>query len=193
MKEEWRYITGYYGVYMVSNTGKVRSIYRELKPSYNQKGYLGITLSNDGKRKRLAVHRLVLQAFKPFDNKLDVNHINGIKDDNRLENLESCTRKENIQHYFNKLDGKSGRIGKINLLHHSSKPFIMIDPKGKEHLFLSSGDMMRRLNISCGLLNVARNKELPYTFKGQMKDWVFVKWLTRPEAEAKLKQLESEE
>ena len=65
-------------------------------------GYLEVSLSNNGKSKRYLVHRLILASFNPVDNmdKLDVNHINGDKTDNRLSNLEWCTRSENVRHSY---------------------------------------------------------------------------------------------
>ena len=72
---------------------------RKLKPATDKDGYLRITLTNNGKRKSYCVHRLVARTFlKEYDDKLQVNHKNGIKNDNRLENLEMVTLQENIKH-----------------------------------------------------------------------------------------------
>ena len=72
---------------------------RKLKPANDKDGYLRITLTNNGKRKSYCVHRLVVRAFLDnYSDELQVNHINGIKKDNRIENLEMVTPQENIKH-----------------------------------------------------------------------------------------------
>jgi hypothetical protein len=88
--------------YEVSNTGLAKSLphYNTkgiiLKQSLNPCGYLYVHL---GRNKQCSVHRLVAQAFIPNPlNKRCINHINGIKTDNRVENLEWCTHKENERH-----------------------------------------------------------------------------------------------
>jgi len=112
MKETWKDIPGYEGLYQASNQGRIKSLPREwmtgrhkhkiehgeiiLKPSKDKRGYLRVTLQHNG-RKFYLLHRLVLQAFVGESN-LDCNHRNGIKSDNRLENLEWCTKSENQKH-----------------------------------------------------------------------------------------------
>lgn len=107
MKEIWKPIEGTNGKYEVSNTGKVRSLdYRnsgkakELRHELDKKGYIRIRIKNsDFPYKTIKVHREVAKAFIPNpDNKPQVNHINGIKTDNRAENLEWVTNQENATH-----------------------------------------------------------------------------------------------
>lgn len=116
MSEEWRPVVGYEGLYEVSNDGKVRSITRdrecgitgvhhyegrELSLSHDAYGYLQCALCDSGRIKKAKVHRLVASAFIPkVDGKNHVNHLNGVKDDNRVENLEWCDIAENNRHAY---------------------------------------------------------------------------------------------
>lgn len=101
MIEEFRDIPGYEGLYQVSNTGKIYSLKTNkfLKQRTSVKGYCLISLNIKSKKRNETVHRLVMLSFVG-PSKLHVNHINGIKTDNRLENLEYCTAKENNEHAF---------------------------------------------------------------------------------------------
>lgn len=128
INEVWKDIKGYEGIYQVSSMGKVRSINRIItyfNPIQNtykrtfvgkvlraglckKTGYLKVNLLNKTK----SVHRLVAEAFIPNpEYKKDVNHKNGKKTDNCVENLEWATRSENIQHSFKVLHRKAGGLG----------------------------------------------------------------------------------
>jgi len=101
--EKWKDIKGYEGHYQISSNGNVKSLKfnknRILKSPENRKGYLIVGLFKNGTGKIQRVQRLVAKHFIPNpDNKLCVNHKNGIKTNNRVENLEWVTNQENITH-----------------------------------------------------------------------------------------------
>jgi hypothetical protein len=109
--EIWRDIPGYEGRYQASNLGRIRSQQRGLlKPFINHNGYMVAPLTKEGEKVRTGAHRLVAQAFIPNpENKEQINHKNGIKTDNRVENLEWVTCSENNLHRRRVLNGGGGR------------------------------------------------------------------------------------
>ena len=105
LKEIWKDVIGYEGLYKVSNLGAVISLHREqervMKPAVATNGYHQIFLSKNGVRTLTRVHRIVAMAFLAnVENKPFVNHINGIKTDNNVLNLEWVTCSENGKHAF---------------------------------------------------------------------------------------------
>lgn len=95
--EEWKDIKDFIN-YQVSNLGRVRNKTRGniLSPNNNGSNYLSVQL---GKGKRRYIHRLVAQEFIPNSrNCKEINHINGNRMDNRINNIEWCTRQDNINH-----------------------------------------------------------------------------------------------
>lgn len=101
MREEWKDIKGYEGHYQVSNLGRVKSLKygkeKILKLGQDKDGYSSVVLSKKSKLSTKKVHRLVLGEFTPYST-LPVNHKDGNKRNNKLNNLEYCTHKENIRH-----------------------------------------------------------------------------------------------
>lgn len=129
MKEIWKDIVGYEGLYKVSNLGNVLSIPRQgthsnkeyfLKKIKTKKGYLNVTLMKESKSLYTGIHRLVAQAFIPNkENKPQVNHIDGNKENNSVNNLEWVTNKENMLHSWKiglRSKEKSYKYGKNNSL-----------------------------------------------------------------------------
>ena len=133
--EEWRDVEGFEGLYQVSNKGKVRSLDRTvttsrygkplsmtkrgkvLKTITDRRGYIGVQLSKEGKPYTFKVHRLVARAFLPNAEGLqEVNHIDGNKRNNDIQNLEWCTRGHNIRHAF-----RTGLIKKENMRSNAKK------------------------------------------------------------------------
>lgn len=143
--EMWKAIEGTNGRYEISNTGKVRSnnylghgTTKELKPWANG-GYKRVNMTIAGKKTNRLVHRLVAEAFIPNpENKPEVNHQDGNKHNNRADNLEWSTRKENLDH----ADATGLRDGSLAAILNSNKrlqrPIIATNVEtGEETLYPS--------------------------------------------------------
>ena len=111
--EIWKNIQGYEGIYMISNLGRVKSLSRFREIGYGRKqpikeiilkqyirdGYYTVTLNKNSKGKPFRVHRLIAQEFVPNPQGLEcVNHKDENRLNNRIENLEWCTRVYNLNY-----------------------------------------------------------------------------------------------
>lgn len=100
-EEQWKDIPGYEGRYKCSDMGNVQSLIslRPMSLTKDTNGYITVGLSKDSKCKKRWVHQLVLMTFiGPRPPQMEAAHLNGKRDDNRLENLRWCSRKENHAH-----------------------------------------------------------------------------------------------
>lgn len=121
--ERWLPIPGYEGLYEVSDSGRVRSLFsgRQLAVPLDRKGYPRLVL----KGKSWAVHRAVMAAFSPRDDwqQLQVNHKDGNRANNCIGNLEWCTASQNILHSYAVLNRKRPVVAKRGM-HHGARAVV---------------------------------------------------------------------
>ena len=185
MEEIWKEIKGYPN-YQVSNMGRIKRLstgyYRRtekiLKPQLQNNGYLHIKLSQKDKTKCILVHRLVAQVFIPNPNNLpQVNHINEDKTDNRVENLEWCDRKYNINYgngiskrvKTNKENGTYKKIGEINYKNFS-KSILQFS---KDNSFIRRWDCIMDVQRELGY----DNRQICSCLKNRQKTAKGFKWV----------------
>ncbi len=146
--------------------------------------YLQVCLCHKGKSKRFLVHRLVALAYiGNHDEKAYVNHIDGNKQNNSVENLEWSTPSENMKHSYHVLGNRGGCIpmlGKMGAEHNKSKGITIRTPDGEVLEFGSVREMKRATgyeNTSVTMMISTKKKELPYTFKrGKNKGMTVLKY-----------------
>jgi len=142
MQEIWKDIKGYEGYYQISNFGNVKSLKRKrynhrlqkiieistekfLKPFADKKGYLRIKLQSNTNKRTISIHKLVAQTFISNPNNYpQINHIDGVKTNNCVNNLEWCTCSYNVQEAFRLGLSKKGKN------HFRSKQVIQYDLNG---------------------------------------------------------------
>jgi hypothetical protein len=172
--EHWKPVPGFEADYEVSDTGRVKRTSRgphtrpglERKPGYCR-GYARFTLSSNGQRRIISAHKLVWEAFRgPVPEGMHINHINGVKDDNRLENLELATPSENMVHACHVLGYDAARNlpkqtagennGRAKLREADVLEIRRLRAAGEA----SYSEIMSRYSISSGLVSMIVNRKV---------------------------------
>jgi len=176
MEEIWKDIKGYEGFYQVSNQGRVKSMERDIlykdgsvkhrkerimKPR-NLRGYCAVDLHKDGNYKVVLIHRLVGEAFIPkVDGKDELDHINTIRSDNRVENLRWTTKKENQNNIITRKHKSSASTETAKLLRKyyekgqisRSRRIVQLDKQGNYiRSFWGAQEVEEVLGFDAGLI-----------------------------------------
>lgn len=174
----WTPVYNFEELYEINLIGQVKSLRSNtiITQRYNADGYLTVSLRDkDGKQTTKGIHRLLLETFAPVENmgSLTVNHINHIKDDNRLENLEWLTNAENVKEAYSAGLHK----GKHKGSHWNERPVVCIEtgeeyPSGAaaaQALGLASkgkvGEACKNKNKTCGGFHWRYKDETEVTVK----------------------------
>lgn len=162
-------VKGYEGLYKITDNGKVYSVRRKrfIYTSIDRYGYEQCLLFINGKSKTRKIHRLVAEAFIPNpENKPQINHKNGIRNDNRINNLEWCTNSENQIHSY-KFNNRIPSNGYVNKKTRSlpDKEYVLY----KGNKILAEGtikEIARKMNILPSTVKNYGNN----TWKNRMKN-----------------------
>lgn len=169
MEEQWKEIPEFNGAYQISSYGRLKSVERTVKHPQgscvlkekilsevvNKRGYIEYQITHNGNHYSRKAHRLVAEAFIPNVNNLpQVNHIDAVKTNNHVENLEWCDNQHNILHAYE--HGLNRRVHKIEQL----------DIDGKVvHVWQSSGEACRLAGYNRANIHAACKGKLK-TYKG---------------------------
>lgn len=155
--EQWKAIADSNGEYYISDNGRVKSYKRSkeriLKPTLTSHGYAAVKICANGKHKTHKIHRLVSLAFIPNpEQKGDVNHKDGNKANNHVDNLEWNTRKENVHHAW-----QTGLC--------ESKRWATIEIKSKPVIDVVTGTKYKSLINACKDINEPYSRHLMRIFQ----------------------------
>lgn len=179
MNELWKDVDGYEGLYQISNYGNIRrildtnrSLDRMLKIQHHSNGYQSIVLYKNNKGTNKLIHRLVAIAFIQNTNKCsEVNHIDGNKDNNHVDNLEWCTSSENKKHAYQTGLKKHWATGIYGGNNPKAKTVRMIDKKTNE-LVRTFGSLVDARNF----LGIKSSSGIVRCCKGELKSTKGYKW-----------------
>lgn len=161
MEEIWKDIKGYEGYYQISTEGRVKSLVRKgrlreciLRLILSNNTYFNVNLLRDRRKKSVLVHRLVAEAFiLNLENKSCVHHIDENKLNNKVENLEWCTHKENIDYSYRELkqeriDFKDENNGNVKLIEKQVCEIKNFDSFNKKEVKVCT-KCYEKLSITC--------------------------------------------
>lgn len=164
MEDIWAVVPGYEGIYEVSCSGRIRSLYREqefqgrwgvakmrfpakeMLLSTSRGGYKYVALSKNSVSKKHLVHRIVMEAFVG-KSELQVNHKDGDKTNNHLSNLEYCTSSENLRHCIDVLGKKRGEGAGVAKLKESDVIAIRNDPRKLREIAKDYGVTLQAIHL----------------------------------------------
>jgi hypothetical protein len=183
MEEIWKDIKGYEGLYQISNLGNIKKLrfinnitnkekVFDIKPQLINSGYYKVVLYKNGKYKNKTIHRLVAEAFIPNPtNKPVVNHKDGNKKNNNVENLEWCTYSQNNKHAYKNNLMKPFAKGKFGSNNPKAKKVNMLDKKTNK-LIKTFGSLIEAANY----LNIDKSCHIVSCCKGRLKTAYGYKW-----------------
>ena len=153
--EIWKDIKGFEGLYRVSNLGRVKSLKRPyglkekiLKPEILNNGYCKVCLCKQSVKKRYLVHRLVWSVFNgTIPENMQVNHINEIKTDNRLSNLNLMTCKENIN-FGTGIKRRAKKLSKV-VLQFTLEDILIKEYPSTEQVERETGFLQQSISKCC--------------------------------------------